>query len=319
MLRIVKSPTLPEQEIVREIRTAAVEFGLTATFMVTVFTIVRWVIGSMPAVASGAEIRLRVAVASILVGFVIVGFVGSAPGRFSGAHMNPAITLGLYAFGSVPARRVLPYLVAQTGGSIAAAAVARIVWGPRFSEGPTRWAVVQPAAGWTSVAVAIAEAVTLMVIVGVMCSMAGRLPKPRLTWIVGGLFALQGAVLGPLAGGSANPARQLGPALLSGESQLLGVYLLAPVAGGMLAGCLARHVRTAARPVDADGETHANEVSRSMSEPGRTGSDENPPPLVDRYAAPLVAVPARTGRFRRGYGVPRAPVRRRSPHEHSTR
>ena len=229
---------------VGDARAAAVEFGLTTAFMAAVFSLVRWGIDTMTPGASVTEFHIRVAVVSALVGLVIVGFALSPPGRFSGAHMNPAITLGLYAFGSVPARRVLPYLVAQASGSIAAAVLTRLVWGPSVSELTVRWAVVQPGRGWTGPSVAVAEAATLAVIVGGMCWAKTRRPTWPLVWIVGGLFGLQGAVLGTLTGGSANPARQLGPALFSGQVHLLAVYLIAPVAGGMLAGwaaCCLRH------------------------------------------------------------------------------
>jgi glycerol uptake facilitator-like aquaporin len=226
-----------------DVRAAAVEFGLTTTFMATVFSLVHWGIGTAPPNVSAAELRLRVAVVSILVGLIIVGFATSPPGRFSGAHMNPAITLGMYAAGRLPARRVLPYVTAQAAGSIAAAAVLRLVWGPAVAEGPARWAVVQPGPGWTGVSVAAAETATLLAIVGVMCWMAVCRPRWRAAWVVGGLFGLQGAVLGTTTGGSANPARQWGPAVFSGETRLLAVYLIAPVAGAVLAGWAARRLQ----------------------------------------------------------------------------
>ncbi|MEV4281373.1 MIP/aquaporin family protein [Actinoplanes xinjiangensis] len=213
--------------------------------MATVFTLVHWGIGSTPPDASANEMRLRVAAVSILVGLIIVGFATSPPGRFSGAHMNPAITLGMFAAGHLPARRVLPYLAAQTAGSIAAAALLRVAWGPSVSEGPARWAVVQPGPGWTGAHVSAAEAMTLLIIVGLMCWMTTCRPRWRAAWVVGGLFGLQGALLGTTTGGSANPARQLGPALFSGELGLLAVYLVAPVAGGVLAGWAAHRLRQA--------------------------------------------------------------------------
>lgn len=233
-------------------RAAGVEFGLTTTFMATVFSLVHWGIGTAPPSASANELRIRVAAVSILVGLTIVGFADSRPGRFSGAHMNPAITLGVFAAGLLPARRVLPYLLAQSAGSIAAAALLRVAWGPSVSGGPVRWAVVQPGPGWPDASVAVAEAATLLVIVGVMCWMTACRPHWRAVWVVGGLFGLQGALLGTITGGSANPARQLGPALLSGEFHLLAVYLVAPVAGGVLAGWTAhrlQHARNVRRPV----------------------------------------------------------------------
>jgi len=224
-------------------RAALVEFGLTTAFMAAVFSLVRWGIGSMAPGASATELRVRVVVVSMLVGLIIVGFAVSRPGRFSGAHMNPAITLGLFAFGTVPARRVLPYLAAQLSGSVAAALLTRLCWGSAVSQRPTRWAVVQPGPGWTAVSVALVEAVTLAVIVAVMCWISVRRRGWPLAWIVGGLFGVQGAVFGTLTGGSANPARQLGPALFSSDVHLLAVYLIAPVVGGMLAGWAAFRLR----------------------------------------------------------------------------
>ncbi len=224
-------------------RAAGVEFGLTTTFMATVFSLVHWGIGTAPPNVSANELRLRVAAVSILVGLIIVGFATSPPGRFSGAHMNPAITLGMFAAGGLPARRVLPYVTAQTVGSIAAAALLRVVWGPAVAEGPVRWAVVQPGPGWTGTSVAVAETATLLVIVGVMCWMTACRPQWPAAWVVGGLFGLQGALLGTTTGGSANPARQWGPALFSGETRLLAVYLIAPIAGAVLAGWAAHRLQ----------------------------------------------------------------------------
>lgn len=214
-----------------DLRATAVEFGLTTAFMAVIFSIIRW-----GAAGTGAGPWLRTAVVSALIALVIVVFATSRPGRFSGAHMNPAITLGLYAFGSVPARRVLPYLAVQVAGSIAAAGLTGRLWGA------ARTTVAQPAAGWTAPVVAVAEAGTLALIMAVMCWIATRRPGWPLVWIVGGLFGVQGAALGTLTGASANPARQLGPALIAGETHLLGVYLLAPIAGAVLAGYAARRI-----------------------------------------------------------------------------
>jgi glycerol uptake facilitator-like aquaporin len=242
-----RSPQLrPDHE---DFRTAFGELGLTTAFMFAVFTLVRWGIGTAGADATQAELRIRCGVVSMLVGLIIVGFVVSRPGRWTGAHMNPAITLALFVSGRTPARRVLPYLAAQTAGSVLAAALARLVWGAAMSDAPTRWAVVQPAPGWGGTAVALVEAAVLAVIVGVMCWVPEHRPAWPLPWLVGLMFGVQGAAFGTVTGGSANPARQLGPALFSGRTHLLAVYVLAPVAGGMLAAWVARHAR---RPTGSD-------------------------------------------------------------------
>jgi glycerol uptake facilitator-like aquaporin len=213
-----------------DIVTAAVELVLTTAFFFVVFSLVRWGIGTAGADAGVTETRLRVAIVSTLVGLVIVAFVVSRPGRFSGAHMNPAITVASYVAGRTPARRVLPYLTAQAAGSIAAAALNQLAWGPAASS-----AVVQPGAGWSGPAVAVAEAATLAVIIVVMLRATRYLP-----WLMGGLFGLQGVLLGTFTGGSANPSRQLGPALIAGEYHLLAVYLIAPMVGAVIAAYAAR-------------------------------------------------------------------------------
>lgn len=253
-----------------DLRAAGVEFGMTTAFMAIVFSLVRWGVGTAPPDASTYELRVRVAVVSLLVGLTIVAFAASPPGRFSGAHMNPAITLGMFAAGSFPGRRVLPYLTAQLAGSIAASAVFGVVRGDAASSRPVRWSVVQPGPGWGALSVAVAESVTLMLIVAIMCWMSLRRPMWPAVWVVGGLFGLQGVLLGTLTGGSANPARQLGPALFSGEFRFLAVYLVAPVAGGVIAGWAARRRRSARNPAEA---RPADAAVALLSQPGTAAAD----------------------------------------------
>ncbi|GAA2631064.1 aquaporin [Paractinoplanes durhamensis] len=224
---------------------AAGEFVLTTAFMFAVFSLVRWGLGTAAAGATPVEIWLRCAVVSMLVGLVIVGFVVSRPGRWTGAHMNPAITVALFIYGRTPGRRVLPYLVAQIAGSIAAAAVAGLVWGSAMAASPTRYAVVQPRTGTSGTMVALAEAAVLAIIVAAICWVPDHRPSWPMPWIVGMMFGVQGALLGTLTGGSANPARQLGPALFAGQTHVLAAYLIAPVAGAALAAWALRRRLTA--------------------------------------------------------------------------
>ncbi|MFD0516511.1 aquaporin [Paractinoplanes durhamensis] len=157
------------------------------------------------------------------------------PGDHRGAvHLRPH-----------PGRRVLPYLVAQIAGSIAAAAVAGLVWGSAMAASPTRYAVVQPRTGTSGTMVALAEAAVLAIIVAAICWVPDHRPSWPMPWIVGMMFGVQGALLGTLTGGSANPARQLGPALFAGQTHVLAAYLIAPVAGAALAAWALRRRLTA--------------------------------------------------------------------------
>lgn len=66
---------------------------------------------------------------------------------------------------------------------------------------------------------------------------------PRVPWLVGGLIGLGIAALGTQTGGSLNPARQFGPAVVSGHTEELWVFLVAPMAGAELAPRLLRAIQ----------------------------------------------------------------------------
>ena len=152
----------------------------------------------------------------------------------------------MWRFGVFPGAGVVPYIIAQLLGSVLGGLVARIVWGPVAAEPPVAYAVLQPGPGWTDAELFIAEALSMAVIV-LLVGICLTRPRfaPFVPWIVGGLIGLAIAALGTSTGGSVNPARQFGPAALSGQTRFLWVYLLAPMVGAMLAtwvrGTVQRH------------------------------------------------------------------------------
>ena len=81
----------------------------------------------------------------------------------------------------------------------------------------------------------------IVLLVGV--SLAEPRLAPFVPWIVGGAIGMAIVMLGTSTGGSVNPARQFGPAVLSGQTRFLWVYLLAPMAGAMLATWLRQTVQ----------------------------------------------------------------------------
>ncbi len=128
-------------------------------------------------------------------------------GRLTGGHVNPAITLAMWRYGRTPGSDVAPYIAGQLIGSLLGIAAGRLVWGPVFASPAVDYAVIRPAPGWSWAAVALIEAAPMFVIVA----------------------------FGTQSGGIANPAREFGPALLSGPPSLLQVYLLAPPLGAIAA------------------------------------------------------------------------------------
>ena len=158
--------------------------------------------------------------------------------------MNPAISFAMWRFGVFPGVGVAPYIVAQLLGSVLGVVVARVVWGPVVAKPPVAYAVLQPGPGWSTLSLFVAEALSMAVIVLIVgvCLAVRRLAR-FVPWIVGGAIGIAIAILGTSTGGSVNPARQFGPAALSGQTRFLWVYLFAPMAGAILATWLRQTVQ----------------------------------------------------------------------------
>lgn len=165
-----------------------------------------------------------------------------AVGPVSGAHLNPAVTLGAFLAGRLPARDVAPYMGAQVVGGVLGALVLWIIATGAASGAPTNLA----ANGWSDYSTAaafIAEMVAtfifVMVILGVTAGkhitvMAGLVIGLTLTAIHICFIAVTGT--------SVNPARSIGPALFSGGTAMaqLWLFIAAPLIGGAAAGLLYR-------------------------------------------------------------------------------
>ncbi|MCT8999744.1 MIP family channel protein [Chelativorans intermedius] len=165
-----------------------------------------------------------------------------AVGPVSGAHLNPAVTLGAFLAGRLPARDVAPYMAAQVVGGVLGALVLWIIATGAASGAPTNLA----ANGWSDYSTAaafIAEMVAtfifVMVILGVTAGkhitvMAGLVIGLTLTAIHICFIAVTGT--------SVNPARSIGPALFSGGTAMaqLWLFIAAPLIGGAAAGLLYR-------------------------------------------------------------------------------
>jgi len=172
-----------------------------------------------------------------------------ALGPLSGCHLNPAVTLGLTAARRFPVRSLPGYLLAQAGGAVLASLTVWAGWGAR-ARSVAHLAVPQPGAGLGVARTALVEAAITFGLVLVVMAVA---TDQRVPPAAGGLavgFALFAAVTigGPLTGGAVNPAPALGPMLVAGRFPMWGVYLLAPIAGGLLAAAGYTRVLAPAHP-----------------------------------------------------------------------
>jgi glycerol uptake facilitator-like aquaporin len=132
----------------------------------------------------------------------------------------------------------------QLAGSLASTGLARLVWGPVVA-GPMAYAAVRPAPTWSAVALFAGEAAATAAILAVALLLMSRPAWTR--WIPLALPAATAVVivtLGTFTGGSANPARQFGPALWAHQPASwshLWVHLVAPLAGAALTALVARY------------------------------------------------------------------------------
>jgi glycerol uptake facilitator-like aquaporin len=225
------------------------EFVLTGGVLFVVVTAVRWVMAS-PLCQALPDPHLRLAVVAVTVGAALAGALSSPWGRYSGGHLNPAVTFGLWLTSTFPGRWVPAYFAAQLTGSVAGTGLARLVWGPVLGN-RTAYAAVEPAPSCPPTLLFTVEAVSTAAVLTITLLLMSRRTWTR--WIPLARPAATAVVtiaLGTLTGGSANPARQFGPALWAhrpGDWSHLWVYLVAPLAGGALAGGAARY--QAYRPV----------------------------------------------------------------------
>ena len=162
--------------------------------------------------------------------------------HLGGGHFNPAVTLALWLAREVPGRRAAGYWLAQVAGAIAGAALLRASLGNTANLGTT-----QPSGSEGEAFLWELVLTFLLLFVIVAVATGERAESPVTVGVaVGGTIAMASLVGGPVSGASLNPARSLGPAVVSGEVDALWVYLTAPFVGGVLGALAYRLVRRAA-------------------------------------------------------------------------
>jgi MIP family channel proteins len=157
-------------------------------------------------------------------------------GHISGAHLNPAVTLGLAVNRHFPWACAPGYVIAQFAGAIAAAAVAWGLYGNQ-ARSIARLGATVPAAGVSAGRVFAAEAVVTFVLALVVVAVAtdSRVPRGIAAMAIGAALAVAIVIAGPVSGAGVNPARAIGPMILAGQFSDWWAYLAAPLAGGAIA------------------------------------------------------------------------------------
>jgi aquaporin Z len=161
-------------------------------------------------------------------GLIVLAMIYTV-GDISGAHLNPAVSLGFFAARRFSFRQVLPYVASQCEGAIMASGLLRVLF-PQSRDLGTTLPAGPPLQSF--VLETILTAILMFVILGVSTGASEKGITAGI--VVGAVIGLEAMFAGPICGASMNPARSLAPAVVSGQLRHLWIYLVAPAIGACI-------------------------------------------------------------------------------------
>lgn len=177
-------------------------------------------------VAGGSVTHVGISLTFALVVMAMIYALGDV----SGAHINPAVTLGFVCARRFPFRELPAYMAAQVAGALLASALVRGLFplhetlGATLPRGPVFQSfVLELLLTW------------LLMFVILHVSEGGKEKGIMAGAAIGGVIGFEALLAGPICGASMNPARSLAPAIVSGHLEHVWLYLAAPAIGAMLA------------------------------------------------------------------------------------
>ena len=177
-------------------------------------------------VSGGAVTHVGIA---LTFGLVIMAMIYTV-GDISGAHFNPAVTSAFWLSGRFAGKQVLPYVLSQGAGAIAASGVLHFLFPTQTTLGATL------PAGSDMQSFVLELILTFLLMFTILNVSTGAKEKGVTAGItIGAVIGLEAMFAGPICGASMNPARSLAPAVVSGHLEHLWIYLAAPVMGAWLA------------------------------------------------------------------------------------
>jgi aquaporin Z len=193
------------------------------------------------------SIDLRRTITGFLFGCVGGSIALSQIGKVSGAHINPAVTLGFWLMQKLDARTALGYMCAQLAGA-ALGSLPLLAWGAMGKS--VDFGATIPGEGYTTADALLGEVVTTFALVAGLCIFIGFRELRRFTpFLMPPLYAVMVPLEAALSGTSTNPARTFGPALISGRWDGWWIYWVGPIAGMVAAivvcSSLARRIEVA--------------------------------------------------------------------------
>jgi MIP family channel proteins len=185
-------------------------------------------------ISNGAVTHLGI---SIVFGAIVTALIYSF-GHISGAHFNPAVTLAFWTSGFFRRSLVMPYILAQVLGAIAASGLLRMSLGNVGNLGAT----LPRGGNWLQSLVLETVLTFILMLVIFGSGLDRRAPIGFAGIAIGLTVAVEAACMGPITGASMNPARSLAPALIGWNWQHHWLYWVAPILGAQLAVLVYRHL-----------------------------------------------------------------------------
>ena len=166
---------------------------------------------------------------AITVGLIVTAMIYTF-GEVSGAHFNPAVTIGFTIVGKFSVKEIPPYLISQLSGAFLATGLLRFLFPENITLGST-----QPSG--SDIQSFVLEFILTFILMLVILNVAhGSKETGVMAGIaIGSVILLEAMFAGPISGASMNPARSLSPAIISGNTQSIWIYLTAPVLGAIAA------------------------------------------------------------------------------------
>jgi len=176
-------------------------------------------------VSNGAVTHVGVA---ITFGLIVMSLI-YALGNISGAHLNPAVSIAFVVAKRFPLPRLFPYVLSQVLGAVAASLTLKLLFPSNVLLGAT----LPAGSDMQSFVLEILLTFFLMFVVINMAT--GSKEVGMFAGLaIGSVVLLEAMFAGPISGASMNPARSIGPALISQHLEHLWIYIIAPVIGAIL-------------------------------------------------------------------------------------
>ena len=218
---------------------------------------------------------LRRLITGFLFGTTGASIALSVVGKESGAHINPAVTMVFWLFRRLDSRTAMIYVLAQLAGAIIGC-LPLLAWGQMGRS--VAFGATLPGDGYSTQAVLLGEIVTTFTMVSLLCVFIGfRRLRPFTPAIFPPLYAIMVYLEALVSGTSTNPARSLGPAVISGQWQGWWIYWVGPLVGAFLASLacsfLAKRITVAKLyHFDTDRDGLFRRMSRRRCAQGQFGS-----------------------------------------------